>query len=146
MDVVKALEARIRSASSLPGLLAAAFDAFEVIHLIARASEDREPELLAAFLSAADAAVDGREAVTLASSLPEGSNTVPSDSAYFSEADASDVADALARLAGLLSARLSAGGIGAPTTDDRAACRDAADAAERICQLMGRGDGDSHLR
>ncbi|MBO0877282.1 MAG: hypothetical protein J2P19_28215, partial [Pseudonocardia sp.] len=62
------------------------------------------------------------------------------------EADASDVADALASLAGLLSVRLTAEGVSAPTTDYRAACRAAADAAEQICQLMGRGNGDSHLR
>lgn len=41
MDAVEALEARIRGASSLPGLRAAAFDTYEVIRLIARASEDR---------------------------------------------------------------------------------------------------------
>jgi hypothetical protein len=62
----------LRQAATLPGILAASFDAFEVIRLLARVSEDTVPALFAAFMTAADAAVDGREAVTTAPSLPPG--------------------------------------------------------------------------
>src|ERR1022692_3847875 len=66
------VEARLRQAAALPDMLAASFEAFEVIRLLARGNEDRVPGLFAAFMTAADAAVDGREAVTAAPSLPPG--------------------------------------------------------------------------
>src|SRR5260370_3615896 len=64
--------ARLRQAATLPDVLAASFDAFEVIRLLACGNEDRVPGLFAAFMTAADAAVDGREAITAAPSLPPG--------------------------------------------------------------------------
>jgi hypothetical protein len=63
---------RLRDARSLPELLAVSFDAFEVIRVLARGSEDLTPSVFAAFMTAADAAVDGREAITIAPSLPPG--------------------------------------------------------------------------
>jgi hypothetical protein len=68
---VEALMARLRGARSLPELLEASFDAFEAIRVLARSSEDMVPSLFAAFMSAADAAVDGRQAITLAPSLSQ---------------------------------------------------------------------------
>jgi hypothetical protein len=50
-------------------LLAASFDAFEAIRVVARGSEDLAPWLFAAFMTAADAAVDGTQAITVAPSL-----------------------------------------------------------------------------
>lgn len=146
MDAVEAIGARIRAAASLPELFATAYDAFEVIRLIARATEDREPELLAAFMSAADAAVDGKDAVTLAPSLPAGHSPAPTGSAHDSGTPADHVADALDRLADLLGGRLTIAATNAAITGDQAACRDAADAAQRICQLLGRGHDDGHVR
>jgi hypothetical protein len=66
---VEAIMARLRDAHSLPELLSASFDAFEAIRFIARGSEDLVPALFAALMTAADAAVDGREAITIAPSL-----------------------------------------------------------------------------
>jgi len=60
----------LQGASGLPGVLAAGFDAFEAIRLLARGNENRDPGLFAAFMMAADAAVDGREALTASPSLP----------------------------------------------------------------------------
>ena len=54
----------------LAGLLDAGFDAFEVIRLVARAGEDRAPDLFAAFITAAGTAVEGRNALGDAPSLP----------------------------------------------------------------------------
>jgi hypothetical protein len=62
------IEARVRLAVGLPETLAAGFDAFEAIRMSARAWQDRVPELFAAFMTAADAAVGGREALTIAPS------------------------------------------------------------------------------
>ena len=69
MPQASGIEARLRQAASLPETLAAGFDAFEAIRMTARDWQDRAPELSAAFMTAADAAVDGREALTIAPSL-----------------------------------------------------------------------------
>ena len=140
------VEARLRQASNLPEILAASFDAFEVIRLLARRSEDRVVGLFAAFMSAADAAVDGREAVTTARSLPvpDVSTTAPGESA--AQADLGEVIDALAALGGLLDDRLTRAAVTAAEPADRAACEDAAGAARRIHQLMARDDADTRLR
>jgi hypothetical protein len=66
---VEVIQARLREASSLAELLAVSFDAFEAIRVLARSSEDTVPGLFAALMTTADAAVDGREAITIAPSL-----------------------------------------------------------------------------
>jgi len=137
MPTTSDLEARLRQASSLPEALDAGFDAFEAIRMTARDCQDQVPELFAAFVMAADAAVDGREALTPAPSLPHAIGTEPG-SAGTARADASQVADALAALAAVLRDRLTDAAAVADTPDDRAACQDAAEAAGRICQLMTR--------
>ncbi len=92
------IEARLTQAASLPETLAAGFDAFEVIRMTARDWQDRAPGLFAAFMTAADAAVDGREALTIAPSLPQADGARP-DTAAASVADQGQAADALAALA-----------------------------------------------
>jgi hypothetical protein len=72
------IEDRLEQAATLPETLAASFDAFEAIRIAARERRDRVPELFAAFMTAADAAVDGREALTIGSSLqPAGACSGP---------------------------------------------------------------------
>jgi hypothetical protein len=56
------IEARLEQAASLPEALTAGFDAFEIIRTAARSCQNRAPRLFAAFMTAADVAVDGREA------------------------------------------------------------------------------------
>jgi hypothetical protein len=138
-------ETRLREATTVPGTLSASFEVFEVIRLLARGNEDRVPELFAAFMMAADAAVDGREAVTIAPSLP------PAAARHLSGkptagGDVSEIADAMAALGALLGDRLSRAASMATAPGDRAACEDAAEAAGRICELMACGDGDTRLR
>lgn len=70
-------EARVRQAASLPEILDAGFDAFEAIRISARTCQDQIPGLFAAFMTTADAAVDGREALTIAPSLPRHGCTAP---------------------------------------------------------------------
>jgi hypothetical protein len=131
------IEARLRQASSLPETLDASFGAFEAIRMAARDWQDRVPELFAAFMMTADAAVDGREALTPAPSLPPTNGAEPGHAGP-ARADAGLVADALAALAAMLRDRLTDAVAMADAPDDRVACQDAADAAGRICQLMTR--------
>jgi hypothetical protein len=131
------LEARLGQASSLPEIMDVSFGAFEAIRIAARDCQDRVPELFAAFMMTADAAVDGREALTPAPSLPLTSGAEPANAGE-ARADASQVADALAALAAVLRDRLTLAAARAVTLDDRTACQDAAEAARQICQLMTR--------
>jgi hypothetical protein len=133
------IEARLEQAASLPETLAASFDAFEIIRMAARGCQDRVPALFAAFMTAADAAVDGREALTLAPSLPLAGGAGPSD-AVSAGADVRQVADALMALADVLGERLSRAAALSDLPGDRVACQDAAQSAGRIRQLMARGD------
>lgn len=135
MPVINDIELRLRQAASLPQVLSAGFDAFEAIRLTARDCEGRASELFAAFMTTADAAVDGREALAAAPSLPlDGAG-----GAMVAAGDTGQVADILAALAAVLHQRLIDASDLADTPDDRSACQDAADAAARIWQLMARG-------
>jgi hypothetical protein len=130
---------RLRASRSLPELLDAGFDAFEVIRSAARACEDRAPELFAAFMMAAGTATEGRNAVNAAPSLPAGTSSVRGREPLVSAADDADaVADELAALAGLLAHRLPDAAAAADLAGDRAACRDAARAAAQIHRLLAR--------
>ena len=130
-------EARLREATSLPEVLDASFAAFEAIRITARACEDQLPGLLAAFMTTADAAVDGREALTVAPSLRRPDGRRP-ERASSTDAGAGQAIDAVAQLASLLRERLAEAVGQADLPGDQAACRDAASAAGRICQLMTR--------
>jgi hypothetical protein len=131
------IQNRLRQAASLPETLAAAFDAFEAIRITARNYQNQVPALFAAFMTAADAAVDGREAITAAPSLPpNGADISP---AVPADADTDEAADCLAALAAALSKHLTEAASQAEVSpDDQAACHDAAVAASRIGQLMTR--------
>jgi hypothetical protein len=128
---------RLGQAASLPEVLAAGFDAFEAIRITARHHQDQVPALFAAFMTTADAAVDGREALTIAPSLPHAPGARPSR-ALTADAGTGQAADTVAALAAVLRDRLSQAAARADTAGDQAACQDAADAAGRICQLMTR--------
>jgi hypothetical protein len=143
---VEAIMARLREARSLPELLAASFDAFEAIRVIARGSEDMVPALFAAFMTAADAAVDGREAITIAPSLSPAPGVTAITSPPDADADIDTITDALAALGALLDDRLAQAADRALAAGDRAACQEAAEAGRRIHQLMARDDHDRHLR
>jgi hypothetical protein len=136
-------ERRLREADGLAGLLAASFGAFESIRAVARRCEDVAPWLLATFMTAADAAVDGRDAILAVPSLvltAEGSVTVDR---LARAADLTAAADAMAALGALLGSRLAEGAELAGTVKDRAACSAGAAAGRRISSLLARGGDDS---
>ena len=133
------IAARLRQAASLPETLTAALDAFEAIRMTARAYQDQMPALFAAFLTAADAAVDGREALICAPSFhPDGgamiAPVVPAGE------DMVQAADTIAALAAVLHSRLTETASLAHESGDQDACLDAAAAAGRIAEFMTRAD------
>ena len=129
------IQHRLRQASGLARTLAASFDAFEAIRLLARGNEHRDPGLFAAFMMAADAAIDGREALTLSPSLPPAATPQPAVSPA-EGAGLDDIADAMAGLAAQLADCLPRAAAMAEMRGDRAACEQAAHAAGQIRQLM----------
>lgn len=127
---------RLRHAVSMEEVLNASFDAFEAIRITARGVQEQTSELLATFMTAADAAVDGREAITVAPSLPSLSGPGAVAAAVPPGSDTELAADALAAVAPVLRDRLRVAARLASMPGDRAACEDAAEAAGRICELM----------
>ena len=140
MHDVEAIMSRLRGARSLPELLEASFDAFETIRVLARGSEDTVPSLFAAFMTVADAAVDGRQAITLAPSLSPASGVSPVTTPPAAGAEIDTITVALAALGELLDERLARAADCALMPGDRAACQEAAAAGRRIHQLMARED------
>ncbi len=145
MQQTERISARLRDASSLPETLDVSFDAFEVIRLLARQSQDRDPGCFATFMRTADAAVDGREAITIAPSLPPPSRGAAEVDALAAHPDLAKVTASVASLGALLDGLLTHAATAATTPGDRAACEQATSAARRIHQLMVRSDDDPRL-
>lgn len=146
MRETSGIEARLRAAATVADTLVAGFDAFEIIRLLARDYEDRVPGLLAAFMTAADAAVDGREAITAAPALPRPGGSEAAADVPGASSDVAEIAGALAALGELLRDCLSRAAVLAAGSEDQVACTHAAVAAGRICQLMARDGDDRYLR
>lgn len=146
MRATSGIEARLQAAATVADTLAAGFDAFEIIRLLARDCEDIVPGLLAAFMTAADAAVDGREAITAAPALPRPGRSEAGAGVPGASPHADETAGALAALGALLRDSLARAATLAAGPEDHAACTDAAQAAARICQLMARDGDDRCLR
>lgn len=119
-------------AADLPGLLDAAYEAFDHILAIVRAAEDGAGGLLPALVLTAAAAADGRDAVLCAPSMPpeDRGRSLPRPSFPTAQA-AADYAAGLARLLSTLLGGVPAGGIA-----DQAACASAAACAARIGELL----------
>ena len=142
MRGTEGIEARLQAAGTLSDTLAAGFDAFEVMRHLARDCEDRDPTLFAAFMSTADAALDGREAITIAPSLPPWSGRRTPSSDRTADASVDQVASALASLGAALRGRLFDAAACSAIAGDMVACTTAAKAASRVCQLMARSSDD----
>jgi hypothetical protein len=140
-----AIASRLRSGTALADLLDAGFDAFEIIRLVARAGEDCGPELFAAFMTAAGIAVEGRNALNDAPSLPPATGPPPAPTVSF-VVGADQIADELAALAALLTQRLAEASAQAFGEGDRAACQHATHAAADIHRLLARGLDETAAR
>lgn len=126
---LSAATSSVERAEDLPALLAAAYGAFECALQALRGAEDHAGPLLPAFVLAAAAAADGRDAVAAARSFPGPSSSFMGKMA---SPAAADVADQVAGLSLALFTRLrdaAAGGGGS-------ACSAAAARAGRMHELL----------
>jgi len=117
-------------------ILGQAYDTFAAIRQLARCWEDRSPDLFAAFMSAAGAAADGRDAILGAASRPSRNSHAADPAQPSPGANAADAANWIAASAFRLAAGLDRGSERAEAQQDRHACRDAAAAARQIHQLL----------
>lgn len=139
MNQIESARQRLLGADRIPSLLAAGWDAFELVIAIAAVSADQSPDMFAAFTLARGAAVSGRNVIAFAPSMPGGYTTSPGNMAA-GPGDVLDVADAVAELASTLSGCLrDAAGLAADAAD-RAACESAARHAEQISVLLAGGE------
>jgi hypothetical protein len=133
---------RIRFAAGLPEVLESAWHAFECMLAEAEAHEDPATPLFPAFVLAATAAANGRDAVLLAPSLPwPPRDTPPGGQAGGPGESALAAAQALALLSQALISRLETAAGSAASSGDRGACRFAAGRARAIYDLLA-GAGD----
>ena len=145
MKELDAITARLRGGTTVADLLDAGFDAFEVIRLVARAGEDLAPELFAAFITTAGTAVEGRNVLNGAPSLPLATAPPPAIT-MSATAGAGQIADGLAALAALLAQRLAEAGAQTVGEGDRAACQHAARTAADIHRLLARDTDETAAR
>jgi hypothetical protein len=124
------------AADGLPQALGHAFETFEAIRQLARRCEDQSPDLFAAFISAATAAADGRDAILTASTLPASTPGPGIPAQLAVSADPRDIADSIATSAAILATCLSQAASLAGTSGDRRACQEGAALAKHIHDLL----------
>jgi hypothetical protein len=129
---------RLLSANSVPDMLSAGWEAFELLRAGSAVYADRSADLYPALTFARGSAVSGRNAIAFASSMP-GDYAAPVEAPESEASDVREIADAMAGLASALSARLRDTARVADQAGDRAACEDAAGHADHICELLARG-------
>ena len=129
---------RIGAAADLPEVLESAWCAFDCMLAEAEAHEDPATPLFPAFVLAATAAANGRDAVLRAPSLPwPPRDTGPGGGQAGGPGEPAEAAArALASLCQALTCRLEAAGRSAARAGDRDACRYAAGRARTIFDLL----------
>jgi hypothetical protein len=134
---------RVRAAADLPEVLESAWRAFECMLAEAEAHEDPATPLFPAFVLAATAAANGRDAVLLAPSLPwPPRDTPPTERQADGPGEPTGAAArGLASLCQTLISQLETAVRLAACAGDRDACRYSADRARAICDLLA-GAGD----
>ena len=137
MQLIKPIQQHLLDAIGVPSVLAAGWDAFELVRAVAGASADQAADMYPAFTFARGAAVNGRNAIAFAPSMPADQATLLERPVL--SGDVYEVADALADLASALSGRLRETAELAADAGDRAACENAARDADRISELLAKG-------
>jgi hypothetical protein len=132
------MRSRLSGVENAEDILAAAWDAFDLIRLACRRHEDQSGTEFATYELAAAAAVSGRNIVAGAPSTPLG-RTHPAHHDLARVSDAGQVADGLAALAATLSERLTSAALLAAELRDQQAGRQAATRAESIRALFTSG-------
>jgi len=131
---------RLQEADGLAAVLDAAYGAFEGILSVIHPVQDPASGLFAAFVMAAASAADGRNALTLAPSLPgHPMLAAPREQQPWSGASPERVAEVVGGLSRLVAERLTQAAAFAPDAGDEAACRQGAQSARDICGLLSPG-------
>src|SRR5216683_2557449 len=141
MHETSAIQARLEAADpsggSLPDLLEAAWDGFDLLLAACHQCEGRSAELFAAFAFASAAAAQGRLLVWAAPSLPPACVARAGGAVLVADdLDCELAAATLASLAQVLSTRLSLAARHAGDPGDQAAAAAAADQASEVCRLL----------
>ena len=139
MNQVDQVQQHLRAADGVPAVLSASWDAFELVQAVAAACADMAADMYPAFTFARGSAVSGRNAIAFAPSLPAGYAEPPAVASPVT-GDVYGVADAVARLASALGARLREAAGLASDANDRTACEDAAFDAEQISAMLAKGE------
>jgi hypothetical protein len=140
MTMMDAAQQRLQEADGLAVVLDAAYAAFEGMVSVIHPVQDPSSGLFAAFVMAAASAVDGRNALALAPSLPRHSLlAVPAEQQPRPGEPPERVADLVAGLSRLVAEQLTQAAVSAPDIDDRDACRHSAQSARDICGLFSTG-------
>ena len=126
----------LADAATLPRLLGAARDAFEVMIWLSGEQAETDDSLVAAFAGVLAAAADGRDAIAVAPSVPPGCGGGPAGPCP-DLGSAQEAASAMAALSAVLASRLNQGSGAASDPRDRAACRRAAGDAREVHALLG---------
>jgi hypothetical protein len=132
------ITAALESADGLPGLLDAAWTAFEAILSLSATYADTDAGFFTALVYARPAAADGRDAIITAPSLPaRPAGQEPDGTWRLLHGDsAGEAAAAMAALSAVLAARLTAAAGSASDGEDRAACLIGARHAREIHALL----------
>ena len=137
MKQIELIEQHLREAVGMTDVLAAGWEIFELIGDLAAACAEQSADLYPAFMFARSAAVDGRNAIAFAPSVPAVGAALSGGAVLWTDG-MSEVADALVGLASALSMRLRATALLAADDGDRVACENAARDADRISELLAR--------
>jgi hypothetical protein len=130
------VERRLAAARSTTDTLAAAWDAFDHIRATARRCEPHAGDSFAAFAMAAATAVQARNLLSAAPSMPPGPATTPHRPEQEQPADAETAADDLAAFAAAFSECLTRAARQAQDIQDRQVCELAAAHATAIHALL----------
>jgi hypothetical protein len=140
MKQIEAAVQRLLGAGSVPEVLSACWDAFELLRAGCAASAERSADLYPAFAFARGAAVSGRNAIAFAPSMPPGGEVLMEEAQAPDAGDVDEVADAMAGLASALTSRLRDAARLTAGTGDHAACAEAAGHAEQVRELLARSE------
>jgi len=135
VDRLTSAQHRLAAAIDLPGLLDAAYDAFEDMLGILRHQQDDE-SAFPAFVMAAAAAANGRDWIAGVEGLPSVASR-DRDGDLSADTTAADVAKAVAALSREVAARLTAVAASTRSAGDRQYCERAAAEAVAITTLLG---------
>ena len=127
---------QVQRAAGLPGLLAAARQAFEVMLAEIEAWQDPDSALFTVYVMAAGYAADGRDAIVSAPSTPL-LTPAPEPDPLSASPSALLAAKAIVSLCRALADRLDPAAVAATEPGDRDALADAAASARVVADLLG---------